>query len=298
MEQPSSGAVRLHQPDRRFGGTSPRPRGPHVRYNWPAVAGSLLRGDMPLRVVVAILIAAVTGARLSTRGTGRRGPRRWPRHRRWPPTRRVVSARVDVGRDPRVVAARTRADRDRRRGRWSARVAAVFDLRKVRTAQPYRFERTNDGADAPVRVRDRRRSIPPPQPRTSRRLAGDGAADPQDPAPGDRARHHRSASPVARRGGRRGRRDDRPHAGAGRHLRRRDRLQHRAAAGRSVRADRREAVSRRSTRSPATARSLAAEFNNAGRRVRAVRFTRRRWNARRTTTSGASRCGGSSWHRR
>ena len=27
----------------------------------------------------------------------------------------------------------------------AARVAAVFDLRKVRTAQPYRFERANDG---------------------------------------------------------------------------------------------------------------------------------------------------------
>src|SRR5262245_49764171 len=55
MEQPSSRAGTLSEG--RL--TSSPPRGPRLRYNWPLVAGSLLRGDVPLRAFIAILIVAV-----------------------------------------------------------------------------------------------------------------------------------------------------------------------------------------------------------------------------------------------
>ena len=151
--------------------------------------------------------------------------------------------------------------------------------------------------DARLRVRNRRRSLAARRPRTGRRLVATVLPIPKT----RRVEIVRGTidrrAPVAGCGARRGGRDDRPDARARRDLRRRNRLHHRVAAGRSVRADGREAVSRRRARSPATVRSLAAEFINAGRRVRAVRFTPE-GGRRATTTSAASRCGGSSSPRR
>jgi len=98
---------------------------------------------MPLRVVVAILIVAVLA----------------PACRRVESVAAVHAAGRDVvlSADKTVVSARvtsgaTFASLLREQGLtatevadMAARVAAVFDLRKVRTAQPYRFERANDG---------------------------------------------------------------------------------------------------------------------------------------------------------
>ena len=81
------------------------------------------------------------------------------------------------------------------------------------------------------------------------------------------------------------------------HLRRRDRLQHRAAARRSLRADRRKAVSRTTDAfagygpfSPRSSSTRDGASAPCGSRPRAAR--------RRTSTSAACRCGDSSSRRR
>ena len=127
-----------------------------------------------------------------------------------------------------------------------AQAAAVFDLRKVRANQPYRLETTHTGTIRALRVRNRRRPLPARRPIAGRGAGREGAADSQDAQ-----RRGRDAAAIDRDhtvaggGAGRGRRDDRPHARARRHLRRRHRLHHRTAAGRSLRAHRRETVPRR-----------------------------------------------------
>src|SRR5436190_13012967 len=139
MEQPSSRAGTLSE------GlvTGLHPRGPRLRYNWPVIAGPLVRGDRPLRVLIAILIVAVL-APACRRVESVAAVHAAGRDVVLAADKTVVSARVAPGATfgsllpGQGLTAMEVAD-------MAARVAAVFDLRKVRTAQPYRFERATHG---------------------------------------------------------------------------------------------------------------------------------------------------------
>ena len=112
-----------------------------------AFARSARRRDRPLRILVALLI--VSGLASACRRVESVAA---------VPAIHAAGRDIVLAADKTVVAARvasgaTFASLLREQGLtatevadMAARVAAVFDLRKVRTAQPYRFERANDGA--------------------------------------------------------------------------------------------------------------------------------------------------------